>query len=79
MMYLYKYVYLNIHINAYIYTHLNKYQVEAVMDRIKDNISLDHLSRLLVEVQTDSSAIVDAIISQNQVHTWIHTYMRICI
>jgi WD repeat-containing protein 35 len=36
------------------------------MDRIKDNISLDHLSRLLVEVQTDSSAIVDAIISQNQ-------------
>ena len=36
------------------------------MDRIKDNISLDHLSRLLVEVQADSSAIVDAIISQNQ-------------
>lgn len=41
-------------------------QVEAVMDRIKDNISLDHLSRLLVEVQADSSAIVDAIISVNQ-------------
>jgi WD repeat-containing protein 35 len=41
-------------------------QVEAVMDRIKDNISLDHLSRLLVEVQADSSAIVDAIISQYQ-------------
>lgn len=41
-------------------------QVEAVMDRIKDNISLDHLSRLLVDVQSDSSAIVDAIISQYQ-------------
>lgn len=41
-------------------------QVEAVMDRIKDNISLDHLSRLLVDVQSDSSAVVDAIISQYQ-------------
>merc|ERR1740138_203398 len=39
-------------------------QVEAVMDRIKDNISLDHLSRLLVDVQQDSSKIVDSIISQ---------------
>ena len=41
-------------------------QVEAVMDRVKDNISLDHLSRLLVDVQSDSSAIVDAIVSQYQ-------------
>ena len=41
-------------------------QVEAVMDRIKDKISLDHLSRLLVEVQSDSSTIVDSIISKNQ-------------
>jgi len=41
-------------------------QVEAVMDRIKDNISLDHLARLLVDVQQDSSAIVDSIISQYQ-------------
>lgn len=41
-------------------------QVEAVLDRIKDNISLDHLSRLLVAVQQDSSAIVDTIISQYQ-------------
>ena len=41
-------------------------QVEAVLDRIKDNISLDHLSRLLVDVQQDSSQIVDAIISQYQ-------------
>jgi hypothetical protein len=41
-------------------------QVEAVMDRIKDNISLDHLSRLLVDVQQDSSSIVDSIISAYQ-------------
>merc|ERR1740138_203751 len=41
-------------------------QVEAVMDRIKDNISLDHLSRLLVDVQQDSSKIVSSIISQYQ-------------
>jgi hypothetical protein len=41
-------------------------QVEAVLDRIKDNISLDHLSRLLVAVQQDSSAIVDTIISPYQ-------------
>lgn len=41
-------------------------QVEAVMDRIKDNISLDHLARLLIDVQQDSSAIVDSIISQYQ-------------
>ena len=41
-------------------------QVEAVMDRIKDNVSLDHLSRLLVGVQLDSCVIVDSIISQYQ-------------
>lgn len=41
-------------------------QIEAVMDRIKDQISLDHLSRLLVDVQQDSSAIVDSIISGYQ-------------
>jgi WD repeat-containing protein 35 len=41
-------------------------QVEAVLDRIKDNISLDHLSRLLVDVQQDSTQIVDAIISHYQ-------------
>ena len=41
-------------------------QIEAVMDRIKDNISLDHLSRLLVDVQQDSSKIVDSVISLYQ-------------
>ncbi|CAE7263685.1 unnamed protein product, partial [Symbiodinium sp. KB8] len=41
-------------------------QLEAVMDRIKDNISLDHLSRLLVDVARDSSTIVDSVISSYQ-------------
>jgi hypothetical protein len=41
-------------------------QVEAVMDRIKDNISLDHLSRLLVDVHIDSSTIVDSTLSAYQ-------------
>lgn len=41
-------------------------QIEAVMDRIKDNISLDHLSRLLVDVATDSSTIVDSVVSVYQ-------------
>lgn len=36
------------------------------MDRIKDNISLDHMARLLVDVQQDSSNIVDSIISEHQ-------------
>lgn len=41
-------------------------QIEAVMDRIKDKISLDHLSRILVDVQQDSTKIVDSVISQRQ-------------
>jgi WD repeat-containing protein 35 len=41
-------------------------QVEAVMDRIKDNVSLDTLSRLLVDVAIDSSTIVDSILSSYQ-------------
>ena len=41
-------------------------QIEAVMDKIKDKISLDHLSRILVDVQQDSSQIVDSVISQRQ-------------
>lgn len=42
--------------------------VQAIMDRVRDNLSLDHLSRLLVDVHTDSSAIVDSIISEYQRH-----------
>jgi len=41
-------------------------QVEAVLDRIKDNISLDHLARLLVDVHVDSSKIIDSVISSHQ-------------
>jgi len=41
-------------------------QVEAVMDRIKDNISLDHLARLLVDIHVDSSCIIDSVISDHQ-------------
>ncbi|KAA0173097.1 hypothetical protein FNF27_05446 [Cafeteria roenbergensis] len=41
-------------------------QLEAVMDRVKDAISLDHLSRLLVDVQTDSSEIVEPLLSPAQ-------------
>jgi len=41
-------------------------QVEAILARIKDQMSLDHLSRVLVDVHIDSSKIVDSIISQYQ-------------
>ena len=41
-------------------------QIEAVMDRIKDKISLDHLARILVDVQQDSTKIVDSVVSQRQ-------------
>ncbi|CEG49204.1 uncharacterized protein PHALS_06978 [Plasmopara halstedii] len=41
-------------------------QVEAITDHIKDNISLDHLSRLLVDVHMDSSKIVDTVLSAYQ-------------
>jgi WD repeat-containing protein 35 len=41
-------------------------QIEAVMEKVKDKISLDHLSRILVDVQQDSSQIVDSVISHRQ-------------
>ncbi len=41
-------------------------QVESIMDRIKDNISLDTLSRLLVDVSIDSSTIIDSVLSAYQ-------------
>ena len=41
-------------------------QLEAVMNRIKDNISLDHLSRILVDAQEDSTSVVDSVISEHQ-------------
>ena len=41
-------------------------QIEAAMEKIKDQISLDHLARILVDVQQDSSAIVDSILTHYQ-------------
>lgn len=41
-------------------------KIEAVMDRIRNNVSLDHLARLLVDVHQDSSRITDSIVSAYQ-------------
>jgi hypothetical protein len=41
-------------------------QLEAVMDRVKDAISLDHMSRLLADVQLDSSELVDSLLTAEQ-------------
>lgn len=41
-------------------------KVEAIMDRLADSISLDHLARLLVDIHQDSSTIVDSLISSYQ-------------
>jgi len=40
--------------------------IEAVLDRIKDNISLDHLARVLVDIQQDSSTILVSLLSTHQ-------------
>jgi len=41
-------------------------KIEAVMDRIRDCVSLDHLARLLVDVHQDSSRITDSVVSAYQ-------------
>uniref|UniRef100_A0A7S2RBC2 Uncharacterized protein n=1 Tax=Rhizochromulina marina TaxID=1034831 RepID=A0A7S2RBC2_9STRA len=41
-------------------------QLEAVQERIRDGISLDQLSRVLVDVQSDSSVVVDTIVTKRQ-------------
>ena len=40
--------------------------IEAILDRIKDNISLDHLARVLVDIQQDSSTILVSLLSTYQ-------------
>ena len=40
--------------------------VDAVVDRLHDDISVDHLARLLVDVHQDSSSIMDDLLSQYQ-------------
>uniref|UniRef100_K3WIM0 Uncharacterized protein n=1 Tax=Globisporangium ultimum (strain ATCC 200006 / CBS 805.95 / DAOM BR144) TaxID=431595 RepID=K3WIM0_GLOUD len=42
-------------------------KVEAIMDRRGDDISIDHLSRLLVDVHQDSSLLVNDLLSRYQV------------
>ena len=39
---------------------------EGIMHAIKNNLSLDNLSRLLVDVQVDSSKIIDNLVSPHQ-------------
>jgi len=53
--------------------HMHKYglvicgmKLEAILDRKADDISLDHLARVLVDVQQDSSKIIHDIISEAQ-------------
>lgn len=41
-------------------------KVEAIMDRKADDISIDHLSRLLVDVHQDSSMLVNDLLSRYQ-------------
>nr|CCA28064.1 conserved unknown protein putative [Albugo laibachii Nc14] len=41
-------------------------QIEAIMNHVRDHISLDHLSRLLVDVHMDSSTILQSILSDHQ-------------
>ena len=40
--------------------------IESVMDRIRENISLDNLARLLVDVHVDSSKIMESLLSNHQ-------------
>ena len=40
--------------------------IDAVVDRKLDDISVDHLSRLLVDIHQDSSQIMNDLLSQYQ-------------
>ena len=41
-------------------------QIEAIMDHGADNVSLDLMSRLLMDIQNDSSRIIDSLVSEYQ-------------
>jgi len=41
-------------------------KIEAVMDHGADNVSLDLMSRLLMDIQNDSSRIIDSLVSEYQ-------------
>eukprot|EP01047_Picozoa_sp_COSAG01_P052892 COSAG01_NODE_5609_length_4148_cov_12.547296_1_plen_762_part_00 len=50
-------------------------RIEAILDRGPDSISLDHLSRLLVDVHQDSSKILDSLLSGHQRNLLDMVYM----
>jgi len=41
-------------------------KIEAIMDHGADNVSLDLMSRLLMDIQNDSSRIIDSLVSEYQ-------------
>ena len=41
-------------------------RMEAIQERIKTNMSLDHLARVLVDILQDSSRVLDTILSTRQ-------------
>ena len=47
-------------------TIINGIKIEAIMDRTSESISLDHLSRVLVDVHQDSSTIMNDLLSNFQ-------------
>lgn len=51
-------------------TVVNGMKIEAIMERRADNISLDALARVLVDVQLDSSKILDDLLSWYDVRAW---------
>eukprot|EP01043_Picozoa_sp_COSAG02_P027099 COSAG02_NODE_1582_length_11838_cov_3.471420_3_plen_926_part_00 len=50
-------------------------RIEAILDRGPDSISLDHLSRLLVDVHQDSSKILESLLSGYQTNLLDMVYM----
>ncbi|KAJ1463617.1 hypothetical protein T484DRAFT_1873977, partial [Baffinella frigidus] len=41
-------------------------KIEAIMDHGADNVSLDLMSRLLMDVQNASTRIIDSLVSEHQ-------------
>ena len=50
-------------------------RIEAILDRGPDSVSLDHLSRLLVDVHQDSSQILESLLSGHQRNLLEMVYM----
>ena len=41
-------------------------RLESVLDRVRSNISLDLLSRVMVDLQQDSSKLIDSLVAEHQ-------------